>query len=77
MIQTKKELERALKGSRFAKREIVAMPVLDTVEVAFAVALDKDEIEVEWRADSCVQRAGGRWPRSFGTARREGASLQG
>ncbi|QDV07704.1 hypothetical protein Poly30_32340 [Planctomycetes bacterium Poly30] len=62
MNETKEDLARCLEGTRFSGEEMVTLPVLDTGELAFGVAVDPEDIEGAWReARACLERTG-RWP---------------
>lgn len=62
MIQRQEQLRDHLIGSILEGREIVAVPVLDTGTLAFAVPIDSSEVEAAWRAARALLSETGLWP---------------
>jgi hypothetical protein len=62
MIQRAEALRDTLSGSLLDGREVVAVPVLDTGAVAFAVPIASAEIEAVWRAARALVDRTGLWP---------------
>jgi hypothetical protein len=61
-MQSIEELRAALRGTALELREMVAMPILDTGEVAFAVQISAAEVESMWRVARSAMPLTGRWP---------------